>query len=515
MLAFFSAKLDAQTIAQTIASRFVQETGGGFILMLSAHPCTILHTGLASSRHAADTCFVEISRMNHPLHHLASAAEAGHSNEYLNTQFTDLAPPLSARQAKLEAERCLYCYDAPCTRICPTAIDIPSFIRNIAHDNLTGAAQVILQQNILGGSCARVCPTEILCEDACVRNHGAEQEPIKIGLLQRHALDNAQFDGHPFSRQSASGKKIAVVGAGPAGLSCAHQLARLGHEVVIFEKQAKAGGLNEYGIAKYKLTDDFAQKEVAFLLEIGGISLQFDQELGRNLALADLQRDYDAVFLGLGLAASRKLGLSGEDAPGLMPAVEYIAQLRQAADLSSLPVPKRAIVIGAGNTAIDIAVQARRLGAEEVTIVYRRGTAEMSATWHEQEIARLNQVRILTWAKPEQVLLDADGKLAGMRFEKTEQRDGKLQGSGKYFELATDAVFKAIGQCMDDTGAELHKQGDKIEVDAHFRTSAKRVYAGGDCIAPDQDLTVQAVQHGKLAALAMHADLQNSSGKEA
>ncbi len=453
------------------------------------------------------------TKMISSLQHLPQAGAAGTSHSSLAEQFTDLAPALTARQAKLEAERCLYCYDAPCTRICPTEIDVAGFIRNIAHDNLPGAAKIILQQNIMGGSCSRVCPTEILCEDACVRNHGAEKEPIKIGLLQRHALDNAQFTQHPFQRAASTGKKIAVVGAGPAGLSCAHQLAMLGNDVVVFEKLPKAGGLNEYGIAKYKLTEDFAQREVAFLLEIGGIEIRHGFALGDNLTLAQLQQDYDAVFLGLGLAASRQLGLTGEDAPGLLPAVEYIAELRQSADLASLPVPRRAIVIGAGNTAIDIAVQIKRLGAEEVSLVYRRGTQEMSATWHEQEIARLNQVRIITWAKPACVQLDANGKVAGMRFEKTRAAAQSLQGTGEFFELAADAVFKAIGQCMDDSlskdaqGAQLARAGDKIEVDAHYRTSAKGVYAGGDCIALGQDLTVQAVQDGKLAARAIHQDL--------
>lgn len=447
------------------------------------------------------------------MQHLNTAGSAGESHSSLAQQFTDLAPALSARQAKLEAERCLYCYDAPCTRICPTEIDVASFIRNIAHDNLAGAAKVILQQNIMGGSCSRVCPTEILCEDACVRNHGEEKEPIKIGLLQRHALDHANFSSHPFTRAASTGKRIAVVGAGPAGLSCAHQLAMLGNDVVVFEKQPKAGGLNEYGIAKYKLTDDFAQREVAFLLEIGGIELRYGFALGDNLQLAQLQQEYDAVFLGLGLAASRQLGLTGEDAPGLVPAVEYIAELRQASDLATLPVPKRAVVIGAGNTAIDIAVQIKRLGAEEVSLVYRRGTQEMSATWHEQEIARLNQVRILTWAKPVAVLRAENGVVSGMRFEKTRLDGGNLLGTGEIFDIAADTVFKAIGQCMDSSlardtlGAQLGRQGDKVIVDASYRTSAKGVYAGGDCIASGQDLTVQAVQDGKLAARAIAQDL--------
>jgi glutamate synthase (NADPH/NADH) small chain len=437
------------------------------------------------------------------------------TNAELAENFTDLAPALNARQAAIESARCLYCYDAPCTRICPTGIDVASFIRNIHDKNVNGAAVTILQSNILGGSCSRVCPTEILCEDVCVRNHDAEGQPVKIGLLQRYALDHMDDSAHPFQRAPSTGKKIAVVGAGPAGLSCAHRLAMLGNDVVIYEALEKSGGLNEYGIAKYKLTDDFAQKEVQFLLGIGGIEIRHGQKLGANLQLKDLHAQYDAVFLGLGLGASRQLGLTGEDAPGLLAAVDYIAALRQASDLASLPVPRRAIVVGAGNTAIDMAVQIRRLGAEEVTLVYRRGYDAMSATHHEQDIAKANQVRMLTWAQPQQVLLDAAGRVRGMRFEKTRMEGNRLVGVGEFVEVAADAVFKAIGQSLDqgaltDPLASLIKRdGDKIHVDADFRTVLPGIYAGGDCVAPGQDLTVQAVQHGKLAAHAIHSDIQN------
>jgi dihydropyrimidine dehydrogenase (NAD+) subunit PreT len=428
-------------------------------------------------------------------------------NVTLAGQFTDLAPALNPRQAQIESERCLYCFDAPCTRICPTEIDVASFIRNIATENINGAAKTILQQNILGGSCARVCPTEILCEDACVRNHDAEGVPVKIGLLQRFAIDHMTFDAHPFTRAALTGHTVAVVGAGPAGLACAHQLAMLGNDVVIFETLPKPGGLNEYGIAKYKLTDNYAQREVDFLLAIGGISIQYGQTLGANLSLTQLNSDYSAVFLALGLGASRVLGLTGEDAPGLMAAVDYIAELRQTADLTHLPVPKRALVIGAGNTAIDMAVQIARLGCEDVTVVYRRGVESMSATKHEQEIAKANQVRIKTWAKPQEVLLDAAGRVRGMRFENTRPANDQAQAHGDSFELAADAIFKAIGQTLEVSQPGLSIMAEKIAVDANFRTSLNGVYAGGDCIAPGQDLTVQAVQHGKLAAQAIHADL--------
>nr|WP_326521394.1 NAD(P)-dependent oxidoreductase [Halomonas kalidii] len=435
------------------------------------------------------------------------------SPQALEANFSDLHPPLTQRQAIIESQRCLYCYDAPCIEACPSDIDIPRFIRQIGEHNINGAAHTILEQNILGGSCARVCPTEILCERSCVRNQDAECQPVLIGLLQRHATDHMRFDAHPFERAADSGRHVAVVGAGPAGLACAHRLAMFGHRVTIFEAEAKPGGLNEYGIARYKMTDDFARQEVEFLLEIGGIEIRHGQRLGHDLSLARLRTDYDGVFLGLGLGTSRWLGLTGEDAPGLAPAVSYIKELRQADDLTRLPLARRCVVIGAGNTAIDMATQMARLGADEVTLVYRRGVEAMSATGHEQEIAKANGVRMVTWAQPVEVLLDAGGRVAGMRFEKTRTAEGRLVGTGETFELATDAVFGAIGQGFDGASlgdpaaSELARDGERIRVDAAFRTSLPGVYAGGDCVAPGQDLTVQAVQHGKLAAHAIHQDL--------
>ena len=444
-----------------------------------------------------------LTHLPHPVEN--AAALAGH--------FTDLAPPLNDRQAHLEASRCLYCYDAPCVNACPSDIDIPSFIRNIHQDNVQGAAQKILSANILGGSCARVCPTEILCQQACVRNNDHECAPVLIGLLQRYAVDNAHFSEHPFPRAAATGKRIAVVGAGPAGLSCAHRSAMHGHDVVIFEAREKAGGLNEYGIAKYKLVDDYAQKELDFLLQIGGIEIRHGQKLGENLTLSDLHQQFDAVFLGLGLNASKQLGLNHEDAPGLLAATEYIRELRQADDLTQLPLADHCIVLGAGNTAIDMAVQMARLGAHDVNLVYRRGVEDMGATHHEQDIAKANQVRLLTWAQPEEVLLDAQGHVRGMRFARTQLVEGRLQTTGETFELVADAIFKAIGQAFDSNALsdplarELKRQGDRIAVDEQLRTSIPGVYAGGDCTSLDQDLTVQAVQHGKLAAEAINAQL--------
>ena len=421
--------------------------------------------------------------MTHSLDHLPSAKEVGtYDPATLAHNFSDLHPPLTPRQAIIESQRCLYCFDAPCVEACPSDIDIPSFIRQISENNINGAAETILKANILGGSCAR-------------------------------ATDHMQFESHPFKRAASTGRHIAVVGAGPAGLSCAHRLAMLGHQVTIFEAEQKPGGLNEYGIARYKMTDDFARKEVEFLLEVGGIDLQYGQRLGDNLTLDTLRQQYDSVFLGLGLGASRTLGLTGEDAPGLMPAVDYIKTLRQTDDLGSLAVAKRCIVIGAGNTAIDMATQMARLGAAEVTLVYRRGVEAMSATDHEQEIAKANGVRMITWAQPDEILLNEQGQVAGMRFAKTQEQAGQLTATGDTFEIAGNAIFKAIGQgfagesLRDATAAELARDGERIHVNEMFQTSLPNVYAGGDCVKPGQDLTVQAVQHGKLAAHAIHQSL--------
>ncbi|WP_220721373.1 NAD(P)-dependent oxidoreductase [Agarivorans litoreus] len=433
----------------------------------------------------------------------------------LDQMFKDINPALSARQAGIESSRCYYCYDAPCVTACPSKINIPSFIASIHADDLTGAAKTIYSENIMGGSCARVCPTEILCEQACVRNKEQEKAPVKIGLLQRHATDNAQFVGHPFKRAAATGKTIAVVGAGPAGLSCAHRLALLGNEVEIFEAADKPGGLNEYGIAKYKLTDNFAQKEVEFILGIGGITLHTNKALGKDVSLQQLKDQFDAVFLAIGLQDVPCLKLVNESHPHILNAVDYIKELRQATDISELDVPKdSAVVIGAGNTAIDMACQLKRLGTEEVTLVYRRGTEHMSATVHEQQIAKDHEVRIKTWARPEQINLDDDGSLRSLTFRKTYSDNGQLKDSEESFEINCSAVFKAVGQKFAYPQAEQiipTISNGKIATFGQQVTSIDGVYAGGDCTSEGQDLTVEAVQQGKLAALAIHHQLSQEA----
>ena len=421
--------------------------------------------------------------------------------------FADLHPPLDDHEALVEADRCYFCHDAPCQTACPTAIDIPLFIREIQAGHPKSAARTIFTQNILGGMCARVCPTETLCEEVCVRQT-AEGKPVKIGQLQRYATDAAMADkAHPFTRAKATGRKVAVVGAGPAGLACAHRLAMKGHDVTIFEARKKPGGLNEHGIAAYKTVDDFARREVEFVLAIGGIRIESGKALGRKLKLADLRRDFDAVFLGLGLQGVNALGARDEDARGIADAVAYIEELRQAKDLSKLPVGRRVLVIGGGMTAIDIAVQSKLLGAEDVTILYRRGQAQMKASPYEQELAQTRGVRIKHWVMPRKVLVKA-GRAVGLRCEYTKEQKGRLVGTGETFDLAADMIFKAIGQTyVDPVAGALALEAGRIRVDGERRTSVKGIWAGGDCAAGGQDLTVAAVDDGRRAAESIHAYL--------
>ncbi len=423
--------------------------------------------------------------------------KAGRLNKSeIDEGFLDLHPPLPRSEALIEADRCYFCYDAPCTIACPTGIDIPSFIQKIRSDNIRGSAHTILSENIMGGMCARVCPTEILCEEACVRNTH-EEKPVEIGLLQRYATDPILESGTQlFERSARSGKKVAVVGGGPAGLSCAHRLAVLGHDVVIFNRDSKAGGLNEYGIAAYKTVDNFAQKEVDYILAIGGIELRNESPLVSAGDLDKLRKNYDAVFVGIGLGLSNELGIEGEDLPGVENAIEYIADLRQAADKSQLPVGRNVVVIGGGMTAIDVAVQSMRLGAENVHMVYRRGPDEMSASGFEQALAQTSGVTIHHWASPARIV--GNGHVESVEF-----KEG--------LKLPADVVFKAIGQALSAEGyGALQQDSGRIKVDVQQRTSIPNVWAGGDCVAGGDDLTVSAVQHGKIAAIDIDRQLRKT-----
>ncbi|NSL55617.1 NAD(P)-dependent oxidoreductase [Uliginosibacterium aquaticum] len=424
--------------------------------------------------------------------------------------FTDAHPPLNPLQALLEAERCYYCYNAPCIEACPTGIDIPHFIQRIAQDNVLGAAETILDANVLGGMCARVCPTENLCEGSCVRQTN-ESKPVEIGLLQRFATD-AYFAAPSkpiFTRAAPSGRRIAVVGAGPAGLSAAHRLAALGHDVVVFEAHSKPGGLNEYGLARYKTPDGFAQREIEWLLSIGGIEIQCGKQLGRDITLSGLVEQYDAVFLGMGLAGVNSLGIAEQQLVGLQAAVDFIAELRQAKDLSAVPVGRRVVVIGGGMTAVDAAVQAKKLGAREVTMVYRRGAEAMSASAYEQQWAQINGVTIRHWAAPREIL-GSDGFVTGAVFAVTRDENGKLVETGETFTLEADMVLKAIGQSFvaEPLDLSLALEKGRIATDPSGQTSHQKIWAGGDCRAGGLDLTVEAVEHGKQAAIAIDAALR-------
>ncbi|WP_370630831.1 NAD(P)-dependent oxidoreductase [Maritimibacter sp. DP1N21-5] len=422
----------------------------------------------------------------------------------LADNFADLHPPLDAHEARVAADRCYFCHDAPCMTACPTSIDIPLFIRQILTGTPEAAAKTIFDQNIMGGMCARVCPTETLCEEACVREV-AEGKPVEIGRLQRYATDTLMGKNvHPFERADPTGKRVAVVGAGPAGLSCAHRLAIKGHDVVVYDARPKAGGLNEYGIASYKSVDNFAAREVDWLLQIGGIEVKLGQALGKGLSLDGLAADYDAVFLGVGLGATNDLGIGGEDFDGVRDAVDFIAELRQADDLTTLDVGRRVVVIGGGMTAVDAAVQSKLLGAEEVSLVYRRGAEAMPASKFEQDLAASKGVRIVTHASPAVIL--GEGQVNAVDFDYT---DENAKPTGESFTVAADMVLKAIGQKLGDAYG-LDMAGRKIAVTGAGRTSRQGVWAGGDCASGGDDLTVTAVAEGRDAAEDIHATLMSA-----
>ena len=393
--------------------------------------------------------------------------------------FADIHTPLDARSAVVEADRCYYCYGAPCQTACPTGIDVPSFIRMIGQKNEVGAAGVILSENIMGGTCARACPVETLCEDACVRNT-EDDRPIQIGLLQRFATDRASELGAKFfTREPETGHRVAIVGS---------------------------GGLNEYGLAAYKMAGDYAQKEVEDILSIGGIIIKHGVKVGEDVSFAELQTNYDAVFMGVGLGTSKAMQLDGEQASGVINAVDYIHQLRQAEDLGKLSVGQNIVVIGGGMTAIDIAIQIKRLGAANVTMAYRRGKEHMNASLEEQEFALNEGVHIAHWAQPVSLHTE-QGTITGVEFKKA-----NIEG-GETYIMPTDMLFKAIGQSLTPINMatiEFVKSYGKYEVDDELRTSLPGVWAGGDCVAGSDDLAVSAVQDGKLAALSIHNTLTQS-----
>jgi dihydropyrimidine dehydrogenase (NAD+) subunit PreT len=422
----------------------------------------------------------------------------------------ELLPPLTPHEALVEAARCLMCYDAPCTQACPTHIDIPKFIKKIATHNLRGSARTILESNLLGATCARVCPVQELCEGACVL--GAEHKPIAIGRLQRYAMDYAYRDGVAFFQPGPdTGKKIAIIGAGPAGLSCAGELAKRGHRVTLFEKRDLAGGLSTYGIIVLREPVDIALAEVEMLKKLG-IKIETGQELGSNLDFAEVQADFDAVFLSVGLGVTTTLGIPGEEY--IVDGLEYIEQSKL--DMDKLVVGRNVVVIGAGNTAIDCATIAKRLGAKHVTMVYRRSEKEMTAYAHEYEFIKREGVGFSFLTQP--VRVNAENGLV-RSLECVRMKLGAADASGRpspqpiagsEFLLEADQIVKATGQEKPRIASLLKLKTSKgfIEVSDKFETSLAGVYAGGDCIrARGAASTVMAVQDGKLAARAIHERL--------
>jgi len=435
-------------------------------------------------------------------------------NEIPNRERTDplgeLLPSLTRHEALVEAARCLMCYDAPCTHACPTHIDIPKFIKKIGTDNLRGSARTILESNLLGATCARVCPVQELCEGACVL--GAEHKPIAIGRLQRHAMDSISGkEATVVPRASATGKKVAVVGAGPAGLSCAGELAKRGHSVTLFEKRDLAGGLSTYGIIGLREPMDVAISEAQMIAGLG-VKVEKDRELGRDLALAELKEKFGAVFLSVGLGATPGLGIPGEE--HILDGLEYIEHSKL--DAANLKIGRNVVVIGAGNTAIDCATIAKRLGADTVTIVYRRTDKEMTAYAHEYDFIKREGVGFSFLTQPVRVLAE-NGTVRALECVRMSLGAADASGrplprpvAGSEFLLATDQIVKAIGQEKPALAALLQLKTEKgfIQVDANFETSLPGVYSGGDCIrARGAASTVMAVQDGKLAARSIHERL--------
>jgi dihydropyrimidine dehydrogenase (NAD+) subunit PreT len=441
--------------------------------------------------------------------------------EQYEKNFAEIVPPMSPRQAAIEAARCLYCFDAPCTVACPTHIDVPAFIKKIFTGNLRGSARVILEANILGQSCGRVCPTEVLCEGACVMEEKGVK-PIEIGRLQRHAVDYVlDRKIQLFHAGAPNGKRVACIGAGPASLACAAELAKLGYRVTIFDRNELPGGLNTYGIAAYKLRAADSLREVEMIRSLG-VEFRQDMEVGRDVTLAQLEKEYDSVFIGVGLGETWDLELPGQNLMGVFGAIEFI----EATKVKSFPeieVGRRVACIGAGNTAIDVVTAAKRLGAEFVHLIYRRGEKEMPAFRYEYDLAKLDGV-IFHWHTQPVRILGNGGKVSGIECLHTQTKSAGPRGRaevapvpGTEFKLDVDMVVRAIGQkpvtelLRAVRGIEIRANGT-VAVNGRHQTGNPKYFAGGDCVNGGKEV-VDAVAEGMAAARTIDASLASPRGK--
>ncbi len=444
--------------------------------------------------------------------------------EVLAERFTELKPSLSRREAKIEANRCLYCFDAPCIRACPTSIDIPTFIKKIATDNITGSAVTILEANLMGATCSRVCPVEELCEGACVL--GSDHKPIEIGRLQRYAMDHLySLDLTPFTPAPDNGRSVAIVGAGPAGLTCAGELAKLGYRTTVFEKNELPGGLSTYGIVVMREPIRVSLQEVEFIRQLG-VEIRTGVTVGSDIPAEELLKNYDAVFIGAGMGSVPQLGIPGENLEGSIEALSFIAATKLAEKdglegLADLPVGREVAIIGAGNTAIDAATIAKRLGAERVVIVYRRGETEMPAYDFEVDFIRSEGVEFRFLNQPVAVIGEG-GRVTGLRCVRVALGEPGADGrrrpapvEGSEWVLPCDQVIRAIGQEAPHALAQafdLEQESGYLKVDSELRTSNPQVFAGGDCIRlVGEAMTVTATEDGKIAARSIHAQLSSAA----
>ena len=432
------------------------------------------------------------------------------TQEQYEENFANIRPSFENKTAAVvEASRCLFCYDAPCTKSCPTHIDVPKFIKQITTDNVKGSAHTIFTSNIMGAGCSKVCPVEKLCEGACVYNL-LEEEPIQIARLQQYSTSMAmEKKWQLFERKPSVGKKVAIVGAGPAGLSCAHVLSREGIDVTIFEKESKGGGLMTYGIAAYKVTPQFCEDEVNYITNLGGIEIKYNQELGKDITLKQLKKEFDAVFLGIGVGVARQLDIKGEKLEGVVDAIQFIYDIRDKG-YSSVPVGDKVAVIGMGMTAIDAATQAKRLGAKEVTMIYRRTQEEMPCTEYELNIAKLDGCEIIWLAAPVKIK-GSWGKVKQLVCSKMKLGEPDASGrrspvdTGETFTIDVDMVIKAAGQVPFEKLVKKNKldnKNGKLVINEDHSTNIKGVFAGGDAVNGGKEV-VDAVEDGKNGAKAI------------